>query len=67
MTIMGEEPLSMDQFRATYDGWTILTDPHNGLHVAFWQNDDGTSRHVVADYTVAGLAGKLAKAADDDR
>ncbi len=61
----GEEPLSMDQLRAAYKDWYLLTDPSNGLHVAF--REIGTARHVVCDYTVAGLAAKLEKAADDDR
>ncbi len=54
----------MDQLRADYKDWYLLTDPSNGLHVAF--REVGSARHVVCDYTVAGLAAKLAKAAEED-
>ena len=60
---MSEEPLSMDQLRAAYKDWRILTES-NGLHTAF--REVGSARHVVCDYTVAGLAAKLAKAAEED-
>jgi len=64
MTAMGEELLSMDQLRADYKDWYLLTDPSNGLHIAF--REVGSARHVVCDYSVAGLAAKLAKAAEED-
>ncbi len=60
---MPDEPLSLDHLRAIYRpaGWTILSDPSNGLLTGF--REVGTERHVVCDYTVKGLAEKLARAA----
>jgi len=64
---MNDDLLSMDQLRATYSDWHLLTDPATGLHVGF--REVGTQRHVVCDYSVAGLAAKLEKAgaASDDQ